>query len=111
MRYSCFDAAGGSYRYFEDNAQLAINSDLPVPSLPRSAGRVGVPARESGRPLPRAAKEVGRGFFATGVIVNCRSGSSALGQLSESGRRDFAIGVAVASLAVGAYVFLIRKKS
>ena len=74
MMYSCFDDKSGSYRYFKDSRQLAINADLPIPRLPQYAGDVGVPAIEAGRSLPSDAQPVGSGFFAQGQIVQCDGG-------------------------------------
>jgi hypothetical protein len=79
--YSCFDPKAGQYDYYEDGTQLAINADLPVPRLPPMAGKVGVPAIDAGRPLPSAAKRVGKGWHARGLIVQCGRGSSALSGL------------------------------
>lgn len=71
MIYSCFNQAAGLYDYFEDAEGMPVNGDLPIPSLPSIAGKVGVPAIQAGRPLPHAARHVGRGFTARGILVNC----------------------------------------
>jgi len=47
MQYSRFNQRTGLYEYFADDATLAVNSDLPVPSL-RAVGRVGVPSLHAG---------------------------------------------------------------
>lgn len=76
MIYSCFDPAAGLYDYFENGASYPFNGDLPVPSLPPPAGKIGVPAIHAGRPLPRDARHVGRGHTARGMLVECgRSGA------------------------------------
>lgn len=86
MIYSCFNAPLGMYEYFEDNRQHPTNGDLPVPKLPPQTGRIGVPAMDAGRPLPRDAKRAGTGWEARGMIVNCKpmatAGLSGIGQMS-----------------------------
>jgi hypothetical protein len=67
--YSRFLQDRGEYAYYEDSATLVVNQDLPVPRLPSMAGRVGVPARESGRPLPGGARLIGHGPRARGLVV------------------------------------------
>lgn len=74
MIYSCFDQNSGLYDYFEDSSQRPINADLPVPRFPSMVGKIGVPAREAGRPLPSGARPAGRGWHARGMIVQCRGG-------------------------------------
>jgi hypothetical protein len=49
MLYSCFDDKRALYRVYEDGRQHPVNADLPVPDLPRDAGRVGVAAIEAAR--------------------------------------------------------------
>lgn len=76
MLYSCFNQAAALYDYFEDGLAIPVNGDLPIPSLPPIAGKIGVPALQAGRPLPVGAKHVGQGFAARGIIVECgQSGS------------------------------------
>lgn len=75
MNYSCFDPASGLYDYFEDATQIPINADLPVPQLPKAAGKIGVPSIDAGRPLPPGARPVGRGWHARGIVVSCGRGS------------------------------------
>lgn len=83
MIYSCFDPRSGMYHYFENRLQVQVNADLPVPKLPPSAGKVGVPSIDAGRPLPRDARPIGEGRQAKGIIVACgfgsRNGNGALG--------------------------------
>jgi hypothetical protein len=86
MIYSCFNEKAGHYEYFEDDRALAVNGDFPVPQLHKlQAGRVGVPARDAGRALPRGTKRVGAGWQARGTIVQCKNtpmrglGTNALG--------------------------------
>jgi hypothetical protein len=112
VRYSCFDAPSGGYRYFEDSLQLPINSDLPVPKLPKAAGRAGVPAREAGRPLPAAAREVGRGLRAEGLIVQCPSAGLGgwWGELDSSGKRNVLIAGVVALSVLTAALLLTEKE-
>jgi hypothetical protein len=74
MIYSCFNEKAGHYEYFEDSRALAMNGDFPVPQIQKlQAGRVGVPARDAGRSLPRDAKRVGTGWHARGAIVQCKN--------------------------------------
>lgn len=74
MIYSCFNERLGQYEYFEDQRGHALNGDLPVPNYlaGKTAGNIGVPAREAARPLPSGAKRVGQGFEAKGMIVSCK---------------------------------------
>lgn len=105
MIYSCFNQKTGLYEYFQDPAAHPTNGDLPVPSLPSSAGRVGVPAMEAGRSLPSGAKRAGQGLTARGLIVQCQPsyapGLQGLG-LGESFQRHPVLWLAGA--AVVAYV-------
>lgn len=78
MIYSCFNAAKGMYQYFEDALELPVNADLPVPSLPASAGKIGVPAFQAGRPLPMGARAAGTGYTARGILVQCDASGPAL---------------------------------
>jgi hypothetical protein len=71
MLYSCFDDKSARYRVYEDERQHAVNADLPVPSLPRDAGRVGVASIEAARPFPRGARRVGDSWQPRGVVVRC----------------------------------------
>lgn len=73
MIYSCFNEKAGHYEYFRDDRSAPINGDLPVPQLAdRQAGKVGVPARDAGRPLPKDARKFGVGWQARGMIVSCK---------------------------------------
>jgi len=69
--YSCFNAHGGGYDYFDDGAGFPVNGDLPVPTLPAPAGTIGVPSIHAGRPLPANAKPAGKGLYARGILVEC----------------------------------------
>jgi hypothetical protein len=72
MIYSCFNEKAGHYEYFSDDRALPVNGDFPVPQLQKlQAGRVGVPARDAGRSLPKGAKRAGVGWQARGAIVQC----------------------------------------
>lgn len=75
MIYSCFNEKLGQYEYFEDKRGHSLNGDLPVPSYlgGKVAGKIGVPAREAGRPLPAGVRRVGTGFEARGMIVSCKA--------------------------------------
>lgn len=84
MKYSCFDDKSGTYAYFEDSKQLAINADLPVPRLPRAVSGIGVPSIEAGRTLPAFAKFIGRGWQAKGVLVQCSDPGALGGFLDDS---------------------------
>jgi len=101
MFYSCFNPQIGLYDYFEDSSTRPINGDLPIPKLPASTGRIGVPSIEAGRPLPSAAKRVGRGWHARGMIVKCNRG---LGGLASS---DSGVGTGTALLIAGALTILL----
>lgn len=82
MMYSCFDQNSGLYRYFQDDKQIPVNGDLPVPSYLKSrATKLGVPALEAGRPLPANARPVGRGAPARGMVVSCASPPASLSGL------------------------------
>ena len=72
--YSCFNERLGLYEYFQDDRGHALNGDLPVPSYlgGKKAGKIGVPAREAGRPLPSGTKRIGHGFEAKGMVVSCK---------------------------------------
>lgn len=73
MIYSCFNERAGHYEYFQDDRANALNGDLPVPTLQgKTAGKVGVPARDAGRLLPPDAKRTGTGWEARGMIVQCQ---------------------------------------
>lgn len=85
MIYSCFNPNSGRYRYFEDTRQIQVNADLPVPKLPPPAGKIGVPAIDAGRPLPRDARPVGEGWHAKGIVVRCGNGSSGMAGLGTEG--------------------------
>lgn len=71
MMYSCFNQSTGLYEYFQDDSTRPINGDLPIPKLPASTGRIGVPSIEAGRPLPGGAKKIGKGWHARGMVVQC----------------------------------------
>lgn len=74
MIYSCFNEKAGHYEYFEDDRALAMNGDFPVPQLGNlQAGRVGVPARDAGRSLPRDVRRTGVGWHARGAVVQCQN--------------------------------------
>lgn len=89
MIYSCWDPTSGLYDYFVDKREIAINADLPVPSLPAPGNRIGVAALEAGRSLPSGAKRAGRGWHARGLVVQCGRGT---GSKSGMGSVDSAVG-------------------
>lgn len=110
MIYSCFDAPTGLYRYFETAEAKAINADLPVPSLPRAVGRVGVPAILAGRPLPADARPAGTGWAARGILVRCDGGGALAGGDVASQIQRFVLGATVvAALAAGGIYLLVRR--
>jgi len=111
VNYSCFDAPTGLYRYFADGSTHPINTDLPVPRLPPRAGKVGVPAREAGRPLPSAAREVGRGMSACGIIVQCSSPalSGWWSEMEPASKRNVIVGGVVALSVLTAALLLVEK--
>lgn len=63
----------GGYDYFESNETAPLGDDLGVPSLHVVNG-IGVPSVEAGRPLSRAARHVGSGDLARGVIAPMQKG-------------------------------------
>jgi hypothetical protein len=83
MKYSRFDEAAGVYDVFEDDKQHALNSDLPVPSLPPPDQGIGVASKFAGRPLPRGARLVGTSWRPVGVIVVSKGVSGGLGSVGE----------------------------
>lgn len=99
MIYSVFSPAEGIYHYYETSEQKAVNADLPVPSLGSDAGKIGVPAMDAARALPRGAKLVGQGWSARGVISSGKSGVAGLAGFGEfdvsRGAMAGAIGAAV----------------
>ena len=109
MIYSCFDQGSGAYRYFEDEKQIPVNGDLPVPNWlkGRSIQGIGVPSLEAGRPMPADAKFIGMGPNARGVVANCQSSGRSLGELSADQKQYLIAGSAVA---VGAYLWLSDQK-
>jgi hypothetical protein len=75
MIYSCFDEPTGLYRYFQDDKNQALNSDLPVPKFSAAERtKAGIPAVVAARPFPEGATYVGTGWAAKGMIVKCPSG-------------------------------------
>jgi len=82
VNYSCFNPSDGLYDYYVDGLQTPLNADLPVPKMPSAAGKVGVPAIDAGRPLPKNAQFTGRGWHARGMVVQCGRGS--LGQITDA---------------------------
>jgi hypothetical protein len=77
--YSRFDESSGLYDVFEDGQGKPVNSDLPIPSLGPPTNGIGVPASESGRPMPAGAKYVGRSWHARGVVLSPGSRASLSG--------------------------------
>lgn len=110
MIYSCFQEGAGVYRYFRDDTERAVNSDLPVPSY-SSDTKIGAPSRDAARPFPSGAKPIGKGWHARGIIVKCpSSGLGALGDLvgGDTGR---SVALLAAGLLAGAVVYgYMRKK-
>lgn len=108
MLYSCFDSKSGLYDYYADKLEIPLNADLPVPSMPSPAGKVGVPAIDAGRPLPGDAKHIGRGWHAKGMIVQCGRGS--LGAVGSGGIASALRGLGVAA-GVGVAGYYLGKRS
>lgn len=102
MIYSSFDERAGLYRYYTDHREHPVNADLPVPSMPADAGRIGVPARECGRELPADARPAGSGWHARGLVVQpTRSSSPGLGEASGAPPAwRVGVGVALAALVI-----------
>ena len=102
MIYSCFNERAGHYEYYEDDRGQAINGDLPVPALAnKQAGKVGVPARDAGRPLPSGARFVGTGWAARGMIVQCASKPVRALQGLAGGTDATNLGLRIGALVVG----------
>jgi hypothetical protein len=109
MIYSCFNEKAGQYEYFSDDRALPVNGDFPVPQLGSlQAGRVGVPARDAGRSLPKGVKRAGTGWQARGVIVQCKP--RAMRGLAGLGSDDHDMAKAVGFAVVGGFAIygLIR---
>jgi len=105
MFYSRFDEKAGVYDVFEDDAERAVNADLPVPDLPSELNGIGVPASECGRPMPSGARHVGRSWSPRGIIVTPtpRGALSALGA-SESNLMVIAP-LAIIAISIGLYLW------
>lgn len=113
MRYSCFSAETGMYRYFEDSQTQPINGDLPVPQFGTKT-RLGVPSIAAARPLPRGARPTGTGWAARGMIVKCpgSGGGAALGLLGleqESPYLNALVLILISGLLVKGAMMLERK--
>lgn len=80
MRYACFRPLRGTYDYFEDASQTAINADLPVPRF-GAPTPVGVAAIDAARPFPSGARPIGHGWHATGIVVRCPDDAAPLGSV------------------------------
>ena len=106
MIYSCFDPQSGLYDYFENAQTLAINADLPVPSLPR-ATQLGVASIEAGRPLPSDARPVGRGWHARGQVVKCGNGTLGAFDLKAAFSGDGWKWIGAAAAAYAAWLVLL----
>lgn len=66
--YSVWRPDGG-YDYYETPSEIAaLGNDLPVPNL-KSAGPIGVPSVEAGRPVPAGARHVGSGREVQGLVA------------------------------------------
>lgn len=78
MIYSCFDARRGVYDYYATDSSLPVNADLPTPRLADNT-RIGTPAVDAAREMPRGARPIGSGWHARGVIVRCNA--SGLGRV------------------------------
>ena len=112
MIYSCFNERLGQYEYFSDNKGHAVNGDLPVPKLARKAGETGVPARETGRPLPGDAQRIGSGWHAQGIIVQCEGTQipGLSGDADDLGSsRAFYLVLAAGGAALLGYYLMVRR--
>jgi hypothetical protein len=78
MIYSRFDDTSGLYDLYEDAEGRAVNSDLPIPVLGSPTNGIGVPASETGRPIPSGAKFVGKSWHARGMVAVPTGGAKAL---------------------------------
>lgn len=112
MIYSCFNEKAGHYEYFSDDRGHPMNGDLPVPDLHgKFAGKVGVPAKDAGRPLPRDAKRTGTGWQARGMIVQCNNSSvrSLAGFGAEGSVNYTRVGFVAGGAVLGAWYEIQRK--
>ncbi len=94
------------YRYFSTPGSMAINADLPIPSMPAPTGKIGVPSILAGRQLPSDATYTGTGWTARGIICKCQEQGfgDAGGAVHDLSHSTFAVGaVAVAAFGVAAY--------
>lgn len=88
----------GVYQYYEDSTQLPLGDDLAPDPMPRPT-KLGVPSVEVGRPLPRAARPVGTGQQAVGVIVPMRASAFQVSGLLQGASPEvaFAFGMVTAA--------------
>ena len=103
MIYSCFDQKSGLYKYFQDDKQIPVNGDLPVPTWLKSRStKLGVPALEAGRPLPSNARPSGHGPTARGMIVSCDRSLSGLGAspLTDEAKANLFVAAALGTAAL-----------
>lgn len=109
MIYSCFHQPSGYYRYFWDEHEVPVNGDLPVPNwLTSKATKLGTPANEAGRPLPKSARPMGHGLQARGMVCHCEmTGLSGLGELSSSQTKAL---IAVAALGTAGLLWYSGQK-
>jgi hypothetical protein len=82
--YSRWDPTSGVYDYFEAEATVGLNDDLPVPALPAGTA-IGVPSVLCGRPLPDDAVAVGEGELARGSIIPSMSSGDPIGAIIARG--------------------------
>lgn len=82
MIYSRWRPDTGGYDYFETAERYALADDLPTPPI-LGASAIGISSLKCGRPIPSAARPIGSGRFAKGVIAPIsRTGLSGDGVLA-----------------------------
>lgn len=81
MIYSRWRPNTGGYDYFQANGDIPLANDLPIPSLP-SGTKIGVASVDVGRRIPSAAKYVGSGEKAKGMVSPISQSSLGLGSVT-----------------------------
>lgn len=108
MIYSVFVPEQGLYHYYETPNGVAVNADLPLPSLPADAGKIGVPSIDAARRLPSKAKLVGQGWHARGVLAAPGGGGIAgLGAFEVKSALPLALALGAGSMLQG---YMMRRR-
>lgn len=107
MIYSVFVPEQGLYHYYETPNGVAFNADLPLPTLPADAGKIGVPSIDAARRLPSNAKLVGQGWHARGVLSAASSGVAGFGAFEPKSAVPLALALGAASAIQG---YMMRRR-